>query len=182
MPTYLATITGNAIAESKNNHTPSVHLQLKCEQDLEAKKGTDKVLYADLWLTDKAKEKTVETLRAIGYEGGFAELNTPSLVGYQVEVSTYFEDYNGNSYEKVNFVNPVGSFAKRGVKPADAGIVRGLSAKYDSLFRSKKATGKAVINTAATAAPTQQNAPQQGNAPTAPGFDSQGGAYDDLPF
>lgn len=173
MATYKGTITGNGLAESKEKKTPSVHLQIKAEINLETKEGVDKTFYADLWLSDKAKERTVDTLRAIGFEGNsIAELNTPCLVGYEVEISTYFDDYNGK--EKVNFVNAIGSFAKRGVKPLDDNITRGLSARYDSLFRNKKATAKPSINKAAA------TAPQNAQNPTAPNLSSC--AEDDLPF
>lgn len=179
MATYKATILGNGLAESKEKKTPSIHIMLKAEFNLETKEAVDKTFYADLWLSEKAKDRSVETLRAIGFEGNsIAELNTPCLVGYEVEISTYFEDYNGNSYEKVNFINAVGSFEKRGVKPLDDSITRSLSARYDSLFRSKKATAKPSINKAAHAA---ANAPQSANtAPTAPGFESVD--EDGLPF
>lgn len=179
MATYKATIIGNGLAESKEKKTPSVHLMLKAEFNLETKEAVDKTFYADLWLSDKAKERTVDTLRAIGFEGNsIAELNAPCLVGYEVEISTYFEDYNGNSYEKVNFVNAVGSFEKRGVKPLDDNITMGLSARYDSLFRNKKATAKPSINkNVVNAASTPQNT----QAPSAPNF---GNEEDDggLPF
>lgn len=178
MATYKATIIGNGLAESKEKKTPSVHLMLKAEFNLETKEAVDKTFYADLWLSDKAKEHTVDTLRAIGFEGNsIAELNTPCLVGYEVEISTYLEEYNGNTYEKVNFVNAIGSYEKRGVKPLDDNITKGLSARYDSLFRNKKATAKPSINRNAQAAAT---APQNAQNPTAPNFSS--GADEDLPF
>lgn len=161
MPNYKATIIGNGLQESKTKKTPSIHLQVRCDIDLEKNEHCDKVLYADLWLSDNAQKHTIDTLRAIGYDGGFAELNTPVLVGYEVEITTFFEDYNGKSYEKVNFVNAVGSFANRGVKPLDENVARGLSARYEAMFRNTKATNKPSIN---------QNVNNQGaNAPaTAP--------------
>jgi len=188
MATYKAIIIGNGLAESKEKHTPSVRLQLKTLVNLETKQYVERTFYADLWLSDNAKDRTVDTLRAIGYEGNsIAELNTPCLVGYEVEVSTLMDEYNGNMTEKVNFVNAVGSFAKRGVKPLDENVTRNLASRYDSLFRNKKPTAKPVINMEAVKnAQVQQNAknaPQNAysahGAPNAPTFNSQ---EDDLPF
>lgn len=174
MATYKATIIGNGLAESKEKKTPSIHLQLKAEFNLETKESVDKTLYADLWLSDKAKDNTVKTLRDIGFEGtSIAELNTPCLVGYEVEITTYDEEYKGQMREKVNFVNAVGSYEKRGVKPLDDSITRSLSARYDSLFRNTKATNKPSINKSATA-------PQV--APTAPTSFGNDNPDEDLPW
>lgn len=182
MATYKATIIGNGLAESKEKKTPSIHIMLKAEFDLETKEAVDKTFYADLWLSENAKQNTINTLRAIGFEGNsIAELNTPCLVGYEVEVSTYWEDYNGRQYEKVNFINAIGSFAKRGMKPIEDSKAKSLASRYDSLFLNTKPIAKPSINmNAVNAANAATNASQSAGAPAAPNYNTA--ADEDLPF
>ena len=94
---------------------------------------------------------------------------------------TYWEDYNGKQYEKVNFINAIGSFAKRGVKPIEDSKAKSLASRYDSLFRNTKPTAKPSINmNAVNAANAATNASQSAGAPAAPNYNTA--ADDDLPF
>lgn len=162
MANYSGTITSHALAESKNNHTPSVKLCIKADTCLDDGSAVDKTFYADLWLTDKSAQNTVKTLRDIGWQGmDFATLNDGNdLEGVAVEISTELETYEGNDYEKVRFVNKPGHFASRGVKA--------VVAKYNALLR----------NSPKPNAQAQKPAPKAGRVDA-----SQYASHDeDLPF
>ena len=190
MANYHAVILSNALAFSKEKGTPSVKLQIKTKTNLDNGLPVEKILYADLWLSENAKTRTIETLRAIGFAGNdITELNYPCLVGYEVEISTSFDDYKGNSYEKIDFVNEVGSFNNRGLKSIDDAAAKKLAASLNSVLRNSKNVGKAHISpnanrSAAPAAaapnPYSRNAAAT-SAPAAPMAENP--AFDDgLPF
>lgn len=138
MANYSGTITSHALAESKNNHTPSVKLCIKAETCLDNGETVDKTFYADLWLTDASAQNTIKTLRSIGWQGmDFAELNGGNVLeGLAVEITTEVETYEGNDYEKVRFVNAPGHFAGRGVKAMDANQAKVVVAKYNALLKN----------------------------------------------
>jgi hypothetical protein len=138
MANYSGTITSHGLAESKNNHTPSVKLCIKATTCLDDGNACDKTFYADLWLTDNSAQNTIKTLRDIGWQGmDFATLNDGNdLEGVDVEITTEVETYEGNDYEKVRFVNKPGHFANRGVKAMDANQARAVVAKYNALLRN----------------------------------------------
>lgn len=163
MPTYRGTIMSHALAESKVNHTPSVKLHIRADFDLDkqVRLTEGKVYYADLWLSDNAVDRTAETLRDLGYTGyDLEELNGTCMEGFECEFSTSFEDFNGKSYEKVNYVNPVGHYAARGIKPVSEGIAKSISRKYSAALRKfkpkegVKTTGKADAPKAASMQPS----------------------------
>ena len=106
MANYSGTITSHGLAESKNNHTPSVKLCIKATTCLDDGNACDKTFYADLWLTDNSAQNTIKTLRDIGWQGmDFSTLNGGNdLEGVEVEITTEVETYEGNDYEKVRFV------------------------------------------------------------------------------
>ena len=138
MANYSGTITSHGLAESKNNHTPSVKLCIKATNCLDDGNAVDKTFYADLWLTDNSAQNTIKTLRDIGWQGmDFAELNGGNVLeGLAVEITTEVETYEGNDYEKVRFVNKPGHFANRGVKAMDANQAKAVVAKYNALLRN----------------------------------------------
>lgn len=138
MANYSGIITSHALAESKNNHTPSVKLCIKATTCLDDGNAVDKTFYADLWLTDASAQNTIKTLRSIGWQGmDFAELNGGNVLeGLAVEITTEVETYEGNDYEKVRFVNSPGHFANRGVKAMDANQAKAVVAKYNALLRN----------------------------------------------
>ena len=165
MPNYRGTIMSHALAESKKSHTPSVKLHIRLDYDLDKQQPVvdGRVLYADLWLSDNAVDRTAETLRDIGYEGyDFEDLNGTCLEGYQVEITTDFEEYNGKSYEKVSFVNPVGHYASRGIKPVADGIAKNISRKYSAALRKFKP--KDGVRAAVKPSPAPKDAPMQPSA------------------
>ena len=146
MANYACTITGHGFAESKEKKTPSVKLSLKAHTDLDTGNAVDKTFYADLWLSDKCIDRTCATLREIGYnENSLAAINDGNvLVGAECEVSTEYEDYNGESRERVRFVNRAGNYASRGVKPMDATQARAVAAKYDRFLKNTPKLGDKV--------------------------------------
>jgi hypothetical protein len=138
MANYSGTITSHGLAESKNNHTPSVKLCIKATTGLDDGNACDKTFYSDLWLTDNSAQNTIKTLRDIGWQGmDFSTLNGGNdLEGVEVEITTEVETYEGNDYEKVRFVNKPGHFANRGVKAMDANQAKAVVAKYNALLRN----------------------------------------------
>lgn len=146
MPVYVGKIMGNGLRESKHSHTPSVVLHVQTERDLNEGTLIMKDFYADLWLTEKTAKKTMETLRNIGFEGASLEdLNNPVLEGIKVEITTQFDEYNGETKERVAFVNEVGHLAKRSIKPCDENTSKRISAKYDAILRNTKRKEKNIL-------------------------------------
>jgi hypothetical protein len=47
-------------------------------------------------------------------------------------------EYNGQTSEKVRFVNKPGSFANRGLRSASDDMARSISQRYDSVLRTGK--------------------------------------------
>lgn len=142
MANYAGVIKSNTLAESKQKHTPSVRLLITVNRNLDTGEPVDRQFYADLWLGDKAVDKTVKTLREIGWNGmSFNELNdTSALAGIEVEVSTSMEEWNGNQYEKASFVNPKGSYENRGLKSCSDDTARSIAHRYDAVLRGGKVT------------------------------------------
>jgi len=138
MANYSGIITSHGLAESKNNHTPSVKLCIKATTCLDDGNACDKTFYADLWLTDNSTQNSIKTLRDIGWQGmDFSTLNGGNdLEGVEVEITTEVETYEGNDYEKVRFVNKPGHFANRRVKAMDTNKAKAVVAKYNALLRN----------------------------------------------
>lgn len=192
MPNYSASIVSNALQVSREKKTPYVAIQVQLLENLETGEplNVTRTMVASLWLTENAKVRTVETLKAIGFTGAsFLDLNQPVLVGLEVEVSTDFEIYNGENVERVAFLNAPGSFASRGVKPCSGDDAMKIAASFDALLRASNAQSNAsgatcqaprpAARPAAAAAPARR-APAPAANPQA-AADVQG-ADDDLPF
>lgn len=181
MANYTATILSTALAESKEKHTPSVRIQVNAIHNLDTDEDCDKKFTADLWLSDKAVERTIKTLRSLGFEGqSMAELNDPdTMTGLMCEVTTRMEPYEGETVERVAFVNKPGSFANRGLRAASEDVARSIAQRYDAALR----TGKYHKPPQKQAAYGRQEAPRPNpyapkkSAPAAPEQDE-----DDLPF
>lgn len=180
MANYSAVILSTALAESKEKHTPSVRLQLHATTKLETEEEVDKTFVADLWLSDKAVERTVKTLRDLGFQGQtMADLNYPeAMQGLLCEISTEMVEYNGETSEKVKFVNKPGSFANRGLKAASDDIAKSIAQRYDAALRTgkyhKQAQQQAAYGRAQVAKPNPYAPKQQ------PAVQEECG--DDLPF
>jgi hypothetical protein len=113
--TVAVAIAGNSLAEASTG-TSSVKLVL---QTLEEQPRT---LYADLWLSDKAFDATVKTLREVlGWQGtDFQELNEPIFVGAELDAVVDIEEYNGKLQHKVAFLNLPGRATAKPLDPAKA--------------------------------------------------------------
>jgi len=112
---FLAVCTENCLAESSNNHTPSVQFMFDLTAELvpgEAPRPVSNSMRADLWLTDAAFERTMKTLAQVFAWNGanIEELNDRSLFsGKKVILVCEEEEYNGEKRMKVVFINPQSS-------------------------------------------------------------------------
>lgn len=140
MANYAATIVSTSLAESKEKHTPSVRMMVMTTRNLDDDTEVQKKFVADLWLSEKTAEKTVQTLRDLGFTGQtLIDLNFPdTMAGLECEISTEMSEYNGQTSEKVRFVNKPGSFANRGLRSASDDMARSISQRYDSVLRTGK--------------------------------------------
>lgn len=140
MANYAATIVSTSLAESKEKHTPSVRIMVMTTRDLDNDTEVQKKFVADLWLSEKTAEKTVQTLRDLGFTGQtLIDLNFPdTMAGLECEISTEMSEYNGQTSEKVKFVNKPGSFANRGLRSASDDMARSISQRYDAVLRTGK--------------------------------------------
>lgn len=129
-------VTGNALSKSSNKGTASVKIALETV----AKEGEpSRPLWADLWLTEKTMERTIETLeKTLGWQGkSFAELNEPILAGVEVVAVCEWEvDDKGRDREKVAFIS---STAGGGVKRAEADDVRSIASQADGFLALARA-------------------------------------------
>lgn len=181
MANYSAVILSTALAESKEKHTPSVRLQLHATTKLETEEEVDKNFIADLWLSDKAVERTIKTLRDLGFQGSsMADLNFPeAMQGLLCEISTEMVEYNGETSEKVKFINKPGSFANRGLKAASDDVTRTIAQRFDAALRTGKYHRPATQQAAYGRTQVQKPNPY---APKAQPAAQQEEAGDDLPF
>lgn len=166
MANYSAVILSTALAESKEKKTPCVRMLVNTEKNLDTNTDEKRQFYVDLWLGEKAVDRTLKTLREIGWEGmSFYDLNLPdTLSGTEIEVSTAIEEWNGQSFEKVRFVNKKGSFENRGLKACGDDVARMIAHKYDSVLRGMKVTKS------------------KPNPPPGPAYGTSDAPVDDLPF
>lgn len=140
MANYAATIVSTSLAESKEKHTPSVRMMVMTTRNLDTDEEVQKKFVADLWLSEKTAEKTVQTLRELGFTGQtLIDLNFPdTMAGLECEISTEMSEYNGQTTEKVRFINKPGSFANRGLRSASDDMARSISQRYDAVLRTGK--------------------------------------------
>ena len=164
MPTYRARTTGTSLAFSKNAGTPSVKIGLESLFDTAAPDAPipqdhPSRLTADLWLTEKTADRTVETLRGVfGWQGtSFEELNEPNdLIGVEVDVVWDWEEYEGKYSAKVQWINAPGAQMMKRADPAEAARV---AAQYNHLLRP--AGSRPAGRPAPAARPAPGTAPQR---------------------
>jgi hypothetical protein len=140
-----------------------------------------KQFWVDLWLTDKAIQRTAETLRSLGFQGSsFAELNYgQDLVGAPVELVTEWEQYNGQDVERVKYVNAPGSYASRGIKACDDATARRIASRYDAILRNSP---KSVATAPQAPRPVRPTGPAQVPPPQASDYLEPAGPDDGLPW
>lgn len=95
---YNAVIVGHDLVSIGDRQTPAVQIDCKIDEHT-----FRKVL---LWMTERAIEGTVKTLRSLGYTGGLQglemELEEQSgLLGVPVKLSVKHGEYQGKSVERI---------------------------------------------------------------------------------
>lgn len=69
------------------------------------------------WLSEKALPHTIKNLLALGYEDSTVDPladNAPELVPAEVDISLDHEEFKGQTYEKVKWINKAGGKATAG--------------------------------------------------------------------
>jgi hypothetical protein len=127
------------------------------------------------WLSDGAFDRTVESLRILGWAG--AELdNVSGLDANEVEVVVKAEEYDGNWYPRIQFINRLGGALGAPMAPDKAKkFAAAMRARIQALDAAK-----------GTSKPTNQKK-QSSSAPPASrgGYDSRDvppPSDDDIPF
>lgn len=113
--------------ESKGG-TPSICLECIPTDPADAADVGDTV-YADLWLSEKAVEKTLARIKEVfGFDITDFAADCPKMVGREVSLSMEIEEYQGKSRWKAQFVN-----APRQRREAD----QALTTRLNGLLRSR---------------------------------------------
>ncbi len=130
------TVLENTLATSKEKGTPSVKLKL---QYADADKNLQ-TIDADLWLSDKASEKTFKTLYDVfGWAGKLSELLNPILSGKKCVAACEYEEYKGKNYLRAKYINR----ESKPVAKANAGIVAQLESKFSGIAANQAAKARA---------------------------------------
>ncbi len=113
--------------ESKGG-TPSVCLECIPSDPADSAEVGDTV-YADMWLSEKAVEKTLARIKEVfGFEMTDFAADCAKMVGKEVSLSMEIEEYQGQRKWKVQFVN-----GPRQRRDADAS----LTSKLNGLLRQR---------------------------------------------
>ena len=98
---YLAIPEDAAFGES-NTGSPRV----ECKFRIKGGDHDGRLVFADLYMTDAAADRTIESLRYCGCR--FPDADVTNLKGFgdkEVQVVVEIETYNGKQYNKVKWVN-----------------------------------------------------------------------------
>jgi hypothetical protein len=108
---YRAVVLGNTLARSKVKSTPSIKLKMKAILDENTGKSMNQIIYHDLWLSFKMKERTDKVLREVfGWRGSsYADFNDPVFL--EGKNCILVGELNEEGYFQVIFVNSVSGFA-----------------------------------------------------------------------
>jgi hypothetical protein len=118
-----AAIIKTSLEKSKEKGTLSVCLWLRLipnDKDGFLPAGVEEAQYAHLYLTDRTIDRTCNTLRELGWQGAeWEELHYGNpLDGVECSITGDFEEYNGKSRFKIQWVNAggqvrdIGEFSK----------------------------------------------------------------------
>lgn len=113
--------------QDNENETPYAHVLCEVTEGSDA--GAQ-IIYKG-WTSEKGKEKTRQALAAMGYEAG----NPQSVLDKAFSIKVEHETYEGQTYARVKYVNPIGG---RHGKPQSAADI----AAFDEYFRSAAAVSK----------------------------------------
>jgi hypothetical protein len=109
----LATCQENTLAESSQNHTPSVQLGFIVTGAImpQHEKYIGAQVRADLWLTQDCADRTFETIeKCFGWSGDdISEIHTNRhlFADHKVVLVCEIEEYQGREHLRVAFVNPI---------------------------------------------------------------------------
>jgi len=105
---YNVTVEGHTLAKSQNG-TPSVKIQFMVHECIEnPEEQVNKKMYLDLYLSDKARSFSLDTLyKVLDWEGSsLAELNEDnSLVGKECIANIVNEKYDGKVTAKIHYIS-----------------------------------------------------------------------------
>ena len=144
--TYQAQVVSTALAAVGEKKTPSVKVKFETEfaiHDIET--PAIQTVYADLWLTEKCWERSMDNLSILGWNGtDLNDLNgTDLLVGQKAWLVLDEEEYNGETRTKVKFINAIGG---GGIKAMEADEAKALAASLKGKmlkYRQNKPAPKA---------------------------------------
>lgn len=127
------------------NGTPSVMIQWEISGPEEHK---GKVIYQDIYLTEKSLEIATRSLRRAGWKGeDLRELDNRGggLDAHEVELDCQIDAYEGESRLKVKWVNQLGGFRTNNKPNADAfaGFAERMRTKIRSVTADAPSKGAA---------------------------------------
>lgn len=109
--TFEAVVTkpaGGWLQKSKDKGTPYICIPVEVTGD---DVDSGKTIVWNGWLSDKAFERTIETLiQVFGFNGDLTGLHKGEITfeGMPCQVTTEVQEYNGKNYGKVKFLNKAG--------------------------------------------------------------------------
>ena len=124
---YQGTIFGHDLTAVGDRQTPCVEISVKIDENT-----TRNVL---LWMTDRAIEGTVKTLRSLGYTGSLQGLameqeDSSGLPGTPVKLVIKHAEYNGKTVERIG-IYPVKGAGSTGTK-----LERDAISRLEKLFKN----------------------------------------------
>ena len=142
--TYLATVKSHVLKDVGDNKTPCVSVKLETVENVVTGEPCIDTVYASVWLTDKAFERTMETLTEVmGWDGDdLSDLDgTGLLEGKQVWVVLEEETWEGKTKTNVKYINKVGGRPQVTLDPAKAkALAAGLKGRILAYRQANKAT------------------------------------------
>ncbi len=115
----------------KSNQKGTDYVSVECEILQPEGFGGQTITWTG-WLTEKAGDRTIDTLRLMGWDGDSFE-NLTGFGSAQFELAIEGEEYNGNTDSKIKFVNPLPT-------AMDADYVKSLAMKFHDKIKNTKPT------------------------------------------
>lgn len=175
MNTYHAKVVSNVLSLSRNTGTPSVEIQVRTTHDVQTGEVYETTMTGNLWLTDNATERSMETLSHVfGWSGrSLQDLNAPCLCGIECEIVVEDELYNGRTVRKIKYFNRPGEGGGRNLTPLDESAARSVASRFDAALRAFQAKGGAPTRHPPRQPTQSQYGGHESQHPTPP---------DDLPY
>lgn len=145
------------------------------------------------FFSDNAWERTIESLRYIGFTGDDLTTLAEQPLDQMVTITVEHNEYNEKTYARVAFVNALGGGAIQMKNPMGAGDVRKFAARMKASLKSKPehrgvrfdATKQGDTSNELAREPSRHTASNHPNAPGADSLEGYGGGSpydDDIPF